>query len=210
MADEEKQAASSVLPQGMSTQENVPESHVQLPEGVKYKPWKFGPLRAPYYCSPKAQLLIVSFVCFLCPGMFNALGGMGGGGQLDTTTADAANAALYGVFAVVGFFAGSVVNVIGIKPALAFGGLGYSLYIAGFLSYNYDSNRGFAIFAGAVLGGCAGLLWTAQGAIMMSYPKERSKGRYISWFWIIFNFGGVIGGLVSFARRLTWPCYASC
>lgn len=177
--------------------ENVPLPGVDLPSGIKYKAWQFGPLRFPYYASPKAQLLIVSFVCFLCPGMFNALSGMGGGGQIDTLTANAANATLYGVFAIVGFFAGTVTNKLGIKTALAIGGLGYVLYIASFLSYNFDSNRGFCIFAGAILGACAGLLWTAQGAIMMSYPKERSKGRYISWFWIIFNFGGVLGGLVS-------------
>lgn len=31
---------------------------------------------------------------------------------------------------------------------------------------------------------------------MMAYPPEQDKGRYISWFWIIFNLGGVLGGLV--------------
>jgi MFS family permease len=46
---------------------------------------------------------------------------------------------------------------------------------------------------------CAGLLWCAQGAIMMSYPPEESKGRYISWFWMIFNLGAVIGSLVCHA-----------
>ena len=180
-------------------EEDVPE--VQLPPGIKYRSIKLGPLRIPYYASPKAQLLLVAFTCFLCPGMFNALNGMGGGGQLDTETANAANAALYAAFAVVAFFAGSITNWLGIKVALSMGGLGYSLYVASFLSYNYDMNRGFCIFAGIVLGICAGLLWTAQGAIMMSYPKEASKGRYISWFWIIFNFGGVIGGLVSHKAR---------
>jgi hypothetical protein len=37
---------------------------------------------------------------------------------------------------------------------------------------------------------------TLSGAIMMSYPPEGSKGRYISWFWMIFNLGAVIGSLV--------------
>jgi hypothetical protein len=36
--------------------------------GWLYKSWKIGPLKIPYYASPKAQLLMVSFVCFLCPG----------------------------------------------------------------------------------------------------------------------------------------------
>jgi hypothetical protein len=34
---------------------------------------------------------------------------------------------------------------------------------------------------------------------MMSYPSEKLKGRYISWFWIIFNMGAVIGSLIQLA-----------
>lgn len=45
----------------------------------------------------------------------------------------------------------------------------------------------------------AGLLWAGQGAIMTSYPPHDRKGSYISLFWTIFNFGGVIGGLIPFA-----------
>lgn len=62
---------------------------------------------------------------------------------------------------------------------------------------------GFNIFAGALLGVCAGLLWTAQGTIMISYPTEGEKGRYFAWFWGIFNMGAVIGSLVSALSR---PC----
>lgn len=62
--------------------------------------------------------------------------------------------------------------------------------------------KGFVIFAGALLGVCAGLLWTAQGAIMMSYPPEEMKGRYISWFWMIFNLGAVIGGLIPLGQNI--------
>ena len=32
---------------------------------------------------------------------------------------------------------------------------------------------GFVVAAGALLGVCAGLLWTAQGSLMMGYPTER-------------------------------------
>lgn len=96
----------------------------------------------------------------------------------------------------MGFLAGSIVNRAGIKASLSFGGLGYCIYVASFLCYNHTQNAGFNIFAGALLGACAGVLWAAQGTIMLSYPPERSKGRYIAWFWIIFNLGGVIGGLV--------------
>lgn len=70
------------------------------------------PFGLPPYASPPIQLLVVSLVCFLCPGMFNALGGMGGGGQVDAKAANDANTALYSTFAVFGFFAGTIVSRI--------------------------------------------------------------------------------------------------
>jgi len=58
------------------------------------------------------------------------------------------------------------------------------------------------IAAGGILGFCAGLLWTAQGAIMMSYPMEKDKGRSFSTFWAIFTMGGVIGSLIALCMQL--------
>jgi len=162
-----------------------------------YRSRKLGGLTFPFYASPVSQLLIISFVCFLCPGMFNAVNGIGAGGQVDATVADKSNAALYSTFSIVGFFAGSIVNRLGIRSTLAVSGIGYVLYIAAFLSYNHNGNAGFVVFSGAFLGACAGVLWAAQGTIMMSYPAEGDKGKYISWFWMIFNMGAVIGSLVS-------------
>lgn len=170
--------------------------------GWKYKQVKIGPWTLPYYASPQVQLVIVAFVCFMCPGMFNALSGMGGGGNQDPKAANDANCALYSTFAVVGFFAGTITNTIGIKWALSFGGLGYSIYVASFLSYKHNQNYGFTVFAGFFLGICAGILWCAQGAIMMSYPPEKSKGKYISWFWMIFNLGAVIGALIPLGQNI--------
>lgn len=172
-----------------------------LPAGRKYKSWTFLGHRY-WYASPRMQLLLVSFVCFLCPGMFNALSGLGGGGQINPKAQADASTALYSTFAVVGFFAGSVANRIGLRLTLSFGGVGYCVYSASFLSYSHTQNHGFVVFAGALLGVCAGLLWTAQGAVMMSYPPENEKGRYISWFWIIFNLGAVIGALIPLAENI--------
>jgi MFS family permease len=129
--------------------------------------------------------------------MFNAVNGLGGAGYNNAHASTAANSALYATFAVVGFLAGSVTNAIGIRFALSFGGLGYSVYISSYLCYNHTKNFGYVVFSGVLLGCCAGILWSAQGAIMMSYPPEKLKGRYISVFWVIFNLGGVIGSVVS-------------
>ena len=41
---------------------------VELPTGWKHKRFKLGPFTLPWYASPEAQLILVSFVCFLCPG----------------------------------------------------------------------------------------------------------------------------------------------
>ncbi|KAF2747271.1 MFS general substrate transporter [Sporormia fimetaria CBS 119925] len=179
-----------------------PTGELQLPNSWKYRRLSILGFKLPWFASPPVQLVIVSFVCFLCPGMFNALNGMGGGGQLDATANNRANTALYSTFAVVGFFAGTFTNKLGIRTALSFGGMGYAVYVASYLSYNHTENLGFTTFAGALLGVCAGLLWCAQGAIMMSYPTEASKGRYISWFWMIFNMGAVIGGLIPLGQNI--------
>lgn len=59
------------------------------------------------------------------------------------------------------------------------GTLGYTLYIGSFLSYNFNKNGDFVTAAGAILGACAGLLWSSHGSIMLSYPTEGEKGRYV-------------------------------
>ena len=46
------------------------------------------------------------------------------------------------------------------------------------------------------------MFWTAQGALIMSYPLEHQKGTFLSIFWAAFNFGSVIGGLLTFAVNL--------
>jgi hypothetical protein len=58
-----------------------------LPSGWMYKQFKIGSFQLPWYASPPAQLLLVAVVCFMCPGMFNALKGMGGVCSLETLEA---------------------------------------------------------------------------------------------------------------------------
>ncbi|KAJ5128241.1 hypothetical protein N7448_001959 [Penicillium atrosanguineum] len=173
-----------------------------LPTGWKYRQRRIFGLNVPWYASPKVQLLMVAFVCFMCPGMFNALGGLGGGGKTDATLADNMNTALYSAFAVFGIFGGTFVNKLGVKWTLAFGGTGYCLYAISLLVSVHDNVPGFNLFAGAWLGVCAGLLWTAQGTIMISYPNEKQKGKYFAIFWGIFNMGAVIGSLIPLGQNI--------
>jgi hypothetical protein len=66
----------------------VEDRDFSLPNSRMYKQHKLGPFTTPWYASPRTQLGMVAFVCFLCPGMFNALSGLGGGGNADVHTAD--------------------------------------------------------------------------------------------------------------------------
>ena len=74
--------------------------------------------------TPLAQIIILGFVAFCSPGMFNSLSGLGAGGRMgsDVALVDSANAALYACFAIVGFFAGSIVNTFGPKYTLMVSG----------------------------------------------------------------------------------------
>ena len=63
------------------------------------------------YYNPTGQVIFLGFVCFMGPGLFNALNGLGGGGQIDATVSANANTALYATFAFTAFFAGCVTRM---------------------------------------------------------------------------------------------------
>lgn len=66
----------------------------------------------------------------------------------------------------------------------------------------HPNARGFVIGSGAVLGLCGALLWTAQGSLMMAYPTEGQKGRFVGIFWGIFNLGGIVGSSVALGQNI--------
>jgi hypothetical protein len=80
---------------GSSTPDNDSVSVYERPKG----------LRGIYY-HPITQIVMLGFVCFLCPGMFNALTGLGGGGQVDPTTSANSTCAVYATYAFFAFFSG--------------------------------------------------------------------------------------------------------
>jgi hypothetical protein len=66
--------AEKVAP-AQNVQSPAESEHEQLtterPTGWKYRERKIGPLTIPWYASPEIQLLMVAFVCFLCPGKWS-------------------------------------------------------------------------------------------------------------------------------------------
>ncbi|KAJ9672444.1 hypothetical protein PVL29_025882 [Vitis rotundifolia] len=97
------------------------------------------PTKSIFRCnSPLVQICLIGLVCFYCPRMFNALSRMGGGGQVDATTANNANTALYTTFVIFGILGGGIYNILG--PC-------FTLF-AGCSTHH----QGFAIVTGAILG----------------------------------------------------------
>ncbi|KAI9026071.1 major facilitator superfamily domain-containing protein [Hyaloraphidium curvatum] len=150
----------------------------------------------------RTQVIVVSLLAFACPGMFNALNGLGGAGSSDATTANNANTALYACFAVFGYFGGFIFDLLGSwanRILLGVGGATYVFYaVAQYVAGHVAGMGWIAILSGALLGAGAGLFWTAQGAMMLAYAPEDLKGTYIAIFWVIFNLGGFLGGLLVF------------
>ncbi|KAF9129218.1 hypothetical protein BGW39_004374 [Mortierella sp. 14UC] len=142
---------------------------------------------------PLAQVIAVGFICFCCPGMYNALNS-GGGGQLDSKVGQNANVALYTCFVIFGLLAGAIHNKLGPKWTILIGCSTYVLYAGSLLCYNHINGTFTIALLPPVVSSVVEL-----GAIMMAYPREHDKGRFIGYFWAIFNAGVVLGSVVAFA-----------
>lgn len=68
MAEAEKGPTTTRTQYTPSPDHSVESGRVEIPRGWKYKGLKVGPIALPWYASPESQLILVSFVCFMCPG----------------------------------------------------------------------------------------------------------------------------------------------
>ncbi|KAG5920543.1 hypothetical protein E4U53_003911 [Claviceps sorghi] len=149
------------------------------------------------YNSPWAQVSMVGFVAFCSVGMFSAISNLGAGGIDDVQLSDVANSVLYATFFFGGFVGGSINNMLGPRLTMSLGTTGYALYLGSLWCHQLNRTRWFIIFAGGVLGFSAALFWAAQGAVMMSYPLEKDKGRAFTLFWSLFQTGTLIGAAIA-------------
>lgn len=147
---------------------------------------------------PWAQIVLISLISFCNPGMYNALTGMGGSGQVDGTVAANSNVATHAATAAAALpLVGAFYKYLGPRASLLLGGWTYALYAGSLLNFNRTQNGAFVIAAGALLGLGAAFFWVAQGTVMVTYTNEGTRGRAIGVFWVIFNLGGTIGSLIS-------------
>jgi len=121
------------------------------------------------------------------------------GGQLTTYENLAVIIAYRTTVTTTGFVGGAITNRLGTRATLLLGCMGYPVVISAYLCYLYTYNIGFVIFSGALLGCCSGVVWSALGQIVLSYPREAYKGRYVAFFFAIYRITDVVGYLVSCA-----------
>lgn len=67
--------------------------------------------------------------------------------------------------------------VVGLKPAMALGLLGYAaLTVAGMVYFSTGQSQGGLLFGGACVGVGAALLWTAQGTFLLQHADDSNRG----------------------------------
>ncbi|KAJ3571908.1 hypothetical protein NP233_g3432 [Leucocoprinus birnbaumii] len=132
--------------------------------------------------APSTKSLSISF---LGPGLWNANNSLGAGGALEP-------------YLVNSILADS----IGVKYTLILGTLGWAPYSASLYQNNRYGTEWFVIFAAVICGISAGLYWAAEGAIVLAYPEQRKRGRYLA-LWLAFkNSGQVIGGAINLGLNI--------
>lgn len=138
-----------------------------------------------WYRKPMVQTVMIAIVFFLTVGMYNAICSLGGGGQSDSDLFNVANIYLFVAFAIGSVASGPAFNKLGLKCMLFLGGIGYAMYAAAFWCYSHTEDAAFVKFAAAMCGLSAACLWASGPTIVMAYPTEDKKGRYIGYFWAI-------------------------
>ncbi|KAJ0418218.1 major facilitator superfamily domain-containing protein [Aspergillus carlsbadensis] len=143
------------------------------------------------------QIAIASGVSFTAPGMWDALNNLGAGGAAEPYAVSAANALLYGLFAVVCVAAGAINNRIGLRYGLAIGAIGYPIYGAGLYTNNYSPTTWFLLFGSALCGISAGFFWAAEAAIIIGYPSPKDRAFYLAIWQTAKAAGPIVGGAIN-------------
>lgn len=156
-----------------------------------------GPVKHSIFRSVPFQIAVACGVSFTAPGMWDALGGLGAGGAAEPYAVSAANALVYGLFAIVCVAAGAINNRIGLRYGLALGAIGYPLYGAGLYTNNVSTSTWFLLFGSALCGISAGFFWAAEAAIIIGYPSPKDRAFYLAIWQTAKAAGPIVGGAIN-------------
>lgn len=155
------------------------------------------PLPRLHFRSVATQVLLVSACAFCTIGTFNALQGLGGAGQKKPYVANAATSINFGLMGIVCLLGGPVVNILGVKWALAIGTVGDPLFAAAVYQNARYGTQWFLIFASVFRGACSGLFWAAEGYVIIGYPRPWWRGRSITTWVALKELGSVVSSSIN-------------
>ncbi|KAF9174214.1 hypothetical protein BGX21_011623 [Mortierella sp. AD011] len=148
------------------------------------------------------QIILIGIICSGTIGMFNAMSSIGNAGRHSPTAQNLAITSS-SIAYIIGFLlAGATHNLIGPRLCVLLGGISFVLYAGSMMLASDNDHSIYPPLAGILLGIGAGLIWVTQGAMMMSYPTENNKGKYISCFWALYNIGAVLGSILPLVMNL--------
>ncbi|RDB23863.1 hypothetical protein Hypma_009038 [Hypsizygus marmoreus] len=164
---------------------------------LKHYPEEEGNVKRSFYRSTFFQIIVVGLISFLGPGLWNATNSLGAGGALEPYLINAGNSIVFALMGLLCISSALVVNKIGVKYTLILGTLGWAPYSASLYQNNRYGTEWFVILAAVICGLSAGLYWAAEGAIVLSYPEHKKRGRYLA-IWLAFkNSGQIVGGAIN-------------
>ncbi|EME42429.1 hypothetical protein DOTSEDRAFT_89823 [Dothistroma septosporum NZE10] len=160
-------------------------------------PQQHAPINVKWYRSTLYNAVILGICNFCAPGIWGAMNSLGGGGQQDPWLVNAANALTFCLMVLTCALSGIFVKYLGIRYTLILGAAGYCPYAAGLYCNNRFGSSWFVLFGAACCGLGAGLFWTAEAAIALSYPEPYNQGKFLG-LWLSFRVGGqILGGAVN-------------
>ncbi|KAF4126399.1 Ion channel regulatory protein UNC-93 [Geosmithia morbida] len=155
-----------------------------------------------WFRSPLFNVIIVGFISFTQPGIWNALNSTGAGGQQEPYLVNGANSLTFGIMVFGCSIFSMVANKIGINKVLIIGTLGYAPYSAALYVNNRYGTEWFVLFGGATCGIAASALWASEGAIALGYGDVRNRGKYTGIWLGLRELGQLLGSSIQLSLNV--------
>ncbi|GAA5834699.1 hypothetical protein JCM11251_003636 [Rhodosporidiobolus azoricus] len=146
---------------------------------------------------------VVGLTAFIAPGLYNAMTSTGAGGAQSPYLVLRATSVLSCCMILSCYVGSLVANRIGLKWTLVIGTTGYAVYSAGLYTNIRYGNEWLVLVGATTCGLSAGLFWASEAAIMVAYPEQHLRGRYLSLWLAYRNSGSILGGAINLAFNAT-------
>lgn len=153
------------------------------------------------------QGIILSTVTSLLPGTaWNGMLGLATSKEL-TQAKHIGGGILYVLFALSSLVAPAIVNTFGPRLSLFLSGSTYVVFcFSMLLAAGYSAIPVWVVTVTmSIVGLGAGVLWTAQGMMTLTYPTQKEKGRYQTTFWVILNLSATVLGIYTWLTNKDGP-----